>query len=80
MRSNLSIIWVNIKSSEEGDEIASALAKSRCFMQEETRLEALEMICDAIRGYIVTLQKHGEGLPKGFIEAEFLEIDVKTDL
>jgi predicted RNase H-like HicB family nuclease len=37
--------------------------------QGETKEEALAMAEDAIKGYLISLQKHGEPLPAGLDDA-----------
>ncbi|MCW5933523.1 MAG: type II toxin-antitoxin system HicB family antitoxin [Fimbriimonadia bacterium] len=76
----MSKILIYLEPAEEGGYIASAPALSGCVTQGETREEALEMIRDAIRGYIASMQKHGESLPIGLKEAEFVEIEMETAL
>ena len=43
-----------------------------CVTQGETKEEALEMIKDAIAGYLESLKKHGDPLPPGAADAEFV--------
>ncbi len=68
---------VYLESAEEGGYIASCPALPGCVTQGETKEEALEMVKDAIEGYIASLRKHGEPIPQGIeegIEVEKLEV------
>lgn len=51
---------VYLQKAEEGGYTVSAPALPGCTTQGETKEEALEMIKDAIEGYITSLQKHEE--------------------
>ncbi|MDI6778941.1 MAG: type II toxin-antitoxin system HicB family antitoxin [Bacteroidota bacterium] len=46
-----------------------------CISQGKTRIEALDNIRDAIRGYIESLNKHNEPIPPP-IEEEIVEIAI----
>lgn len=59
---------VYLKPAEEGGYIVNCPQLPGCVTQGETVDEALVMIRDAIRGYIASLQKHGEVLPPGLEE------------
>jgi predicted RNase H-like HicB family nuclease len=59
---------VYLESAEEGGYIISCPQLPGCVTQGETVEEALEMIKDAILGYIASLQKHGEPTPPGLEE------------
>lgn len=59
---------VYIEPAEEGGYIASCPALPGCVTQGETVDEALDMIRDAIQGYIESLKKHGEAAPAGLEE------------
>lgn len=54
---------VYLEPAEEGGYLVSAPALPGCVTQGETKEEALEMIQDAIAGYVASLRKHGEPLP-----------------
>ena len=56
---------VYLEPAEEGGHIASCPHFPGCVTQGETVEEALEMIKDAIKGYIASLKKHGEPVPTG---------------
>jgi antitoxin HicB len=72
--------YIYLELAEEGGYIVSAPALPGCVTQGETEEEVLEMIKDAIRGYIASLRKHGEPLPDGLdaAEVEAIEVDVDT--
>jgi antitoxin HicB len=55
--------YVYREPAEEEGYIVSAPALPGCVTQGETKEEALEMIKEAIRGYIASLRKHGDPLP-----------------
>jgi len=63
---------VYLQPAEEGGYIVSAPALPGCVTQGETKEEALEMIKDAIAGYLESLKKHGDPLPPGVTDAEFV--------
>ena len=69
---------VYLESAEEGGYIVSCPQLPGCVTQGETVEEALEMIKDAIRGYIASLQKHGEPTPpsleEGIERAEVISV------
>jgi antitoxin HicB len=53
-----------IEQDEDGMYIAECPALPGCISQGETRAEALENIRDAIKGYLESLRKHGEPIPR----------------
>ena len=71
--------YVYLEPAEEGGYIVSAPALPGCVTQGETKEEALEMIKDAIRGYIASLRKHGDPLPLGHEAGEVEVVDVEVD-
>jgi len=60
---------VYLEPAEEGGYIVSCPQLPGCVTQGETVEEALEMIKDAIQGYIASLQKHGEPIPPSLEES-----------
>ena len=64
---------VYLEPAEEGGYIVSCPALPGCVTQGETKQEALDMIKDAIEGYIASLRKHGEPVPPGIEEAVEVE-------
>jgi antitoxin HicB len=54
---------VIIHPDEDGGYWVEVPSLPGCVSQGETKEEALENIKDAIQGYIVSLQKHGEPIP-----------------
>lgn len=56
---------VYLELAEEGGYVVFCPALPGCVSQGETAEEALEMIKDAIQGYIESLKKHGEPVPPG---------------
>jgi antitoxin HicB len=71
--------YVYLEPAEEGGYIVSAPALPGCVTQAETKEEALEMIKDAIRGYIASMRKHGDPLPSGHEAGEFALVDIEVD-
>jgi predicted RNase H-like HicB family nuclease len=68
--------YVYLEPAEEGGYIASAPTLPGCVTQGETKEKALEMIKDAIRGYIASLRNHGDPLPSGYEAGELELVDV----
>jgi len=66
---------VYLQPAEEGGCVVSCPALPGCVTQGETVEEALEMVRDAIEGYIESLRKHGEPVPPG-LEDEIEKVEV----
>jgi antitoxin HicB len=64
---------VVFEQDEDGMFVATCPSLPGCLSQGRTRQEAQQNIQEAIRGYIRSLQKHGEPIPPG-IEEEIVEI------
>ena len=64
-REEMAKYLVYLQPAEEGGYIVSCPALPGCVTQGETVEEALEMVRDAIEGYIESLRKHGEPVPPG---------------
>ncbi len=60
---------VYLEPAEEGGYVVSCPQLPGCVTQGETVQESLDMIRDAIRGYIASLQKHGEPIPPSLGES-----------
>jgi antitoxin HicB len=54
---------VTVETDEDGFYVSSCPALSGCHSQGRTRDEALNNMAQAIRGYLASMQKHGETLP-----------------
>lgn len=54
---------VIFEPAEEGGYVVSVPALPGCFTEGDTLEEAMEMVKDAISGYIASLKKHGEPIP-----------------
>ena len=54
---------VTLEYDEDGFYVSSCPALPGCHSQGRTRDEALNNIAQAIRGYLASMQKHGEILP-----------------
>lgn len=55
---------ITLESDEDGFYVSSCPELPGCHSQGRTRDEALNNIAQAIRGYLASMQKHGEALPK----------------
>jgi antitoxin HicB len=62
-----------IEQDEDGVFVAEAPALPGCVSQGATREEALANIQDAIKGYLASLEKHGEPAPPPIAE-EIVEV------
>ena len=60
---------VLIEQDEDGVFVAECPNLPGCISQGNTREEALANIQDAIRGYLESLEKHGEPIPPSIDEA-----------
>ena len=56
---------VYLEPAKEGGFIVSCPHFPGCVTQGETVKEAVEMVKDAIVGYIFSLKKHGDPIPSG---------------
>ncbi|MBM2826364.1 MAG: hypothetical protein HW403_428 [Dehalococcoidia bacterium] len=61
-----------LEPDEDGFIVASCPALHGCHSQGRNREEAIANIKEAIRGYIVSMRKHGESIP----ETEVTEVEV----
>lgn len=68
-------IRVLIEPDEDGVFVAECPTLPGCVSQGRTREEAMANIRDAIRGYLQSLEKHGEPIP-GPITEEIIEVQV----
>lgn len=64
-----------IEQDEDGVFISECPSLPGCISQGITREEALSNIEDAIKGYLYSLEKHGEPVPLPITE-EILEIEI----
>lgn len=55
---------VVFEPAEEGGYVAYVPALPGCVTEGDTLEEAMEMVRDAISGYIASLKKHGEPIPE----------------
>ena len=62
---------ITIQQDEDGIFVAKCPSLPGCISQGKTRDEVLANIKDAMSGYLQSLKKHGEPLPK--IEEELVE-------
>ncbi len=54
---------VIFEPAEEGGYVVTVPALPGCITEGDTLEEAMEMVKDAISGYIASLEKHGEQIP-----------------
>lgn len=66
---------VVFEQDEEGYIVVSCPALPGCHSQGKTREEAVANIREAIQGYIASMRKHGEPVPR-VIEVQELEVAV----
>jgi antitoxin HicB len=59
---------VEIEEDEEGTFVVHVPALPGCISEGKTRKEALENIKDAMKGYIESLEKHGDPVPPPITE------------
>lgn len=67
-----------IEQNEDGAYVAECPSLPGCVSQGKTRGEALTNSKDAIRGYLASLQKHGEPIPPP-ISKEVVDINGSGD-
>ena len=63
-----------IQKDEDNFYVASVPALRGCHSQGKTREEAVANVREAIRGYIVSMRKHGEEIP--ILDVEQVEVGV----
>lgn len=63
---------VTLEYDEDGFIMVSCPALPGCHSQGKTREEALVNIDEAIRGYLISMRKHGQAIP--LTEVEELEV------
>ena len=66
---------VVIEQDEDGKFIASCSTLPGCWSQGDTRDEAKRNIADAIKGYLESLEEHGDPIPPP-INEEIIDIDI----
>lgn len=66
---------ITLEKDEDGFIVASCPALPGCHSQGRTREEALANVTEAIRGYIASMRKHGEPVPK-VTEVKEVEVPV----
>lgn len=54
---------VTIERDEDGFFVASCPALPGCHSQGSTREEAIANVSEAIRGFVISMRKHGEPVP-----------------
>ena len=66
---------ITLEKDEDGWIVASVPALPGCHSQGRTREEAITNIKEAITGYLVSMRKHGEPIPK-ITEVQEVEVPV----
>jgi predicted RNase H-like HicB family nuclease len=66
---------VLVEPDEDGVFVVECPTLPGCISQGPTRAEALANIADAIQGYLVSLEKHGDAIPSPISE-EIIEVSV----
>lgn len=66
---------VLVEQDEDGVFVAECPNLPGCISQGRTREEAMTNIRDAIKGYLTSLEKHGEAIPPAIGE-ELVEVQV----
>ena len=64
---------ITLEQDEDGYIVASCPALPGCHSQGKNKEEAIDNIREAIRGYIVSMHKHGEPIPS---ITEIAEVEV----
>jgi predicted RNase H-like HicB family nuclease len=64
-----------VEQDEDGVFVATCPNLPGCVSQGRTRAEALANVADAIKGYLASLEKHGEPVPPAITE-EVIEVVV----
>lgn len=62
--------------AEEGGYVVHVPSLPGCHTQGETFEEAVEMVKDAISGYLYVLKKHGEEIPRESEETVISKVEV----
>ena len=66
---------ISLEKDEDGYIVASCPALPGCHTQGNTREEAVANIKEAIRGYVLSMRKHGEPVP-AITEIDEVEVAV----
>ena len=64
---------ISIEKDEDGIFAAECPTLPGCVSQGNTRMEAINNIKDAVKGYIESLKKHNEPIPPS-IDEDFIEV------
>lgn len=64
---------ISIEKDEDGTFVAECPTLPGCVSQGKTRMEAINNIKDAVKGYIESLKKHNEPIPPP-IDEDFIEV------
>lgn len=64
---------VTLEQDEDGMFIAECPSLPGCISQGKTRMEAVNNLKDAVKGYVESLKKHNEPIPPS-IDEDIIEI------
>ncbi|MBS3101742.1 type II toxin-antitoxin system HicB family antitoxin [Candidatus Woesearchaeota archaeon] len=64
---------ISIEKDEDGTFVAECPTLPGCISQGKTRIEAINNIKDAVKGYIESLKKHNEPIPPQ-IDEDIIEV------
>jgi len=64
---------ISIEKDEDGTFVAECPTLPGCVSQGNTRMEAINNIKDAVKGYIESLKKHNEPIPPQ-IDEDIIEV------
>ena len=64
-----------IQQDEDGIYVVECPTLPGCISQGKSRKEAIENIHDAIKGYLISLEKHNEPIPPS-INEEIIEVAI----
>ena len=64
---------ISIEKDEDGIFVAECPTLPGCVSQGKTRMEAINNIKDAVKGYIESLKKHNEPIPPQ-IDEDIIEV------
>jgi len=67
---------VYLEPLEEGGFMATVPALPGCVTWGDSKEQTLSRVAEAIQGYIVSLQKHGEEVPSGAEQAAIESVEV----
>ena len=67
---------IYLEQDQDGVFVADCPTLPGCVSQGRTRSEATENIREAIEGYLISLDKHGDPVPPGILDEEVIEVAI----